>query len=125
MADHVVEFIAKGAPRVLSRAIEEHARGRGAVSVLLVPWESDQATLRMAVTLVTSDGWAIEHTNLGTVTLTDLGKDLTRVTVLGHPVAGDHPEREQIAALLATLGRQIQGRFELNTAAGQVSGQVS
>jgi hypothetical protein len=125
MVDHVVEFIAKGAPRVLSRAIEEHARGRGAVSVLLVPWESDQVTLRMAVTLVKSDGWAIEHTNLGTVTLTDLGKDLTRVTVLAHPIESDHPEREQVGSLLAALGRQIQGRFELNVNAAQSSGQVS
>ena len=36
MVDQVVEFVAMGAPPVLARAIEEHARGRGAVSVLLV-----------------------------------------------------------------------------------------
>jgi hypothetical protein len=121
MVDQVVEFIAKGAPRVLSRAIEEHARGRGAVSVLLVPWESDPVTLRMAVTLVKSDGWAIEHANLGTVTLTDLGDGHTRVAVLGHPAEGDHPERDQFGALLAVLGRQIQGRFGVDANAGQVS----
>jgi hypothetical protein len=121
MADQVVEFIAKGAPRVLSRAIEEHARGRGAVSVLEVPWESDQVTLRMAVTLVKSDGWAIEHTNLGTVTLTDLGDDRTRVVVLAHSTEGDHPEREQFGSLLAVLGRQIQGRFALADTPGQAS----
>ena len=121
MVDQVVEFIAMGAPRVLSRAIEEHARGRGAVSVLLVPWESDQVTLRMAVTLVKSDGWAIEHANLGTVTLTDLGDGRTRVAVLAHQVKGDHPERDQFGSLLAVLGRQLEGRFSVGASASQAS----
>jgi hypothetical protein len=35
----------------------------------------------MAVTSVKSDGWAIEHTNLGTITLTDAGPDATRVAI--------------------------------------------
>jgi hypothetical protein len=121
MVDQVVEFVAMGAPPVLARAIEEHARGRGAVSVLLVPWESDRVTLRMAVTLVKSDGWAIEHANLGTVTLTELGDGRTRVAVLAHPVEGDHPERAQFGSLLAVLGRQIQGRFEVGANAGQAT----
>jgi hypothetical protein len=113
MVGQIVDFIARGAPRVVSQAIEEHARGRGAVSVLVVPWESDQARLSMAVTLVNADGWAIEHTNLGTVTLTDLGDDRTRVVVLGHLPDTEHPDRERLGPLLEAFGRQIQGRFQI------------
>jgi hypothetical protein len=112
MVDQVTEFIAKGAPRALSQAIEEHARGRGAVSALVVPWESGSATLNMAVTLVNADGWAIEHTNLGTVQLTDLGDDRTRVVVLSHAPGGAHADAQRAASLIEALGRQLQARFQ-------------
>jgi hypothetical protein len=114
MVDQIVQFVAEGAPRALAAAIEEHARGRGAVSVIIVPWESDQRTLSMAVTLVKADGWAIEHTNLGTVKLTDLGDNRTSVALFGHSLGLDHPEREKLDPLLETLGRQIQSRFQLD-----------
>jgi hypothetical protein len=104
-----VEFVATGTPRALSKAIEEHATRLGSVSVLLVPWESDDVTLSMAVTLVKADGWAIEHTNLGTVKLTDLGHDHTRVALVAHST--DHPEQERLTPLLDAFGRQIQDRF--------------
>ena len=68
-------FTATGSPRVVSRVIEEYARGQGHVTAIVVPWESDQVTLSMAVTSVNGEGWAIEHTNLGTIRLTDLGND--------------------------------------------------
>ena len=110
MSGHIVEFIATGTPRALSKALEEHAKGLGSVSVLLVPWESDDATLSMAVTLVDSDGWAIEHTNLGTVKLTDLGHDHTRIALVAEVT--DHPEQARLAPLFDTLGRQIQERFQ-------------
>lgn len=114
MSGHIVEFIATGTPRTLSRAIEEQATRLGSVSVLLVPWESDDVRLSMAVTLVNADGWAIEHTNLGTVTLADLGHDHTRVSLVAH--ATDHPERERLAPLLDAFGRQIQDRFQARVA---------
>ena len=68
-----IEFVANGSPKVVSRAIEEFARGQGHVTAIVVPWESDGTTLSMAVTAVKSDGWAIEHTNLGTIRLADAG----------------------------------------------------
>lgn len=109
MVGHIVEFTATGRPQALSKAIEEYARGRGAVSVLMVPWESDDVTLSMAITLVKTDGWAIEHTNLGTVKLTDLGQDRTQVAIVGHET--HHPERERLATLLDRFGRELQDRF--------------
>ena len=69
----MTEFTVGGSPREISRAIEEYARASGRVSALVVPWESDTTTLSMAVTSVKADGWAIEHTDLGTIRLTDLG----------------------------------------------------
>ena len=111
MGRHIVEFIAAGLPRALSKAIEEHARGLGSVSVLLVPWESSDVTLSMAVTLVKADGWAIEHTNLGTVKLTDLGHDRTQIVLVAHEM--DHPEQERVTPLLDVFGRQIQDRFQV------------
>jgi hypothetical protein len=110
MGGHMVEFIATGAPRALARAIEEQAKGWGSVSVLLVPWESTDLALSMAVTLVKADGWAIEHTNLATLTLTDLGHDLTRVAMVPHPTAD--LEQEPMTPLLDEFGRRLKGRFE-------------
>ena len=113
MVGHIVEFIAAGSPRSLSQAIEQHATRLGSVSVLLVPWESDEVTLSMAITLVNSDGWAIEHTNLGTVKLTDLGHDHTRIALVADVT--EHPEQERLTPLLNTFGRQIQDRFRVGT----------
>ncbi len=109
MVGHIVEFVATGTPQALSKAIEDYARGRGAVSVLVVPWESDAVTVSMAITLVKSEGWAIEHTNLGTVRLTDLGHNRTEVAIVSHETG--HPERERLSLLVDTFGRQIQDRF--------------
>ena len=48
-----------------------------------MPWESDASTLSMAITAVKIDGWAIEHTNLGTITLTaESGTDLVELHVI-------------------------------------------
>jgi hypothetical protein len=85
-------FTVAGAPRSVAEAIEQYARSLGNVTALVVPWEGSGDTLSMAVTLVKSDGWAIEHTNLGTITLTpDAGG--TRVApTLRPPAAGDSAE---------------------------------
>jgi len=80
MAD-TITFTATGSPQVISRAIEEYARGQGHLTAIVVPWESDKTTLSMAVTAVKSDGWAIEHTNLGTIKLIDAGQERTEVAI--------------------------------------------
>ncbi len=107
----MIEFTASGPPRAVSQAIEAYAHGQGHVTALVVPWESDRARLSMAVTSVKSDGWAIEHTNLGTISLTDLGNELTRVAVAAHEP--DHPERQKLAALFDRFARQLQSTFEV------------
>lgn len=115
MNGHIVDFTATGTPRALAQAIEDYAKGRGAVSVLLVPWESDTVTLSLSVTLVESEGWAIEHTNLGTVKLTDLSQNRTQIALEAHAMT--HAEQERLNALLDQFGRQIQNRFQAEAGA--------
>jgi hypothetical protein len=103
-------FIVDGSPRLVSRAIEEYATAQGNVTAIVVPWESDPVTLSMAVTSSKSDGWAIEHTNLGTIKLTDLGNDATQVAIVAHEP--DHPERQNLLALFERFARQIQSRLQ-------------
>jgi hypothetical protein len=102
-------FTATGSPKVVSRAIEEVARVQGHVSALVVPWESDGTTLSMAVTAVKSDGWAIEHTNLGTIRLIDAGGERTEVAVAAEPP--DHPEQQTLAVVFDRFVRQVQSRL--------------
>jgi hypothetical protein len=112
----IVEFTARGSARAVSQAIERYAAERRVVNALVVPWESDATTLRMAVTWAKADGWAIEHANLGTIALADLG-DGTRVAVYG--VEGDHgahsdpahAKRDELAAKLTVFAQQIANWF--------------
>ena len=108
-----IEFTAAESSRVLSRAIEECARGQGSLSAIMVQWESDDTTLSMAVTAVKGEGWAIEHTNLGTIRLRAAGGERTRVTIVDE--AGAHPERPQLAALFDRFVHQIQTRFQVKS----------
>jgi hypothetical protein len=105
----IVTFTATGSPQAVSRVIEEYARGQGHVTAIVVPWESDGTTLSMAVTAVKSDGWAIEHTNLGTIRLIDAGHERTEVAIAAEPP--DHPEQQQLAAVFDRFVRQVQSRF--------------
>jgi len=105
-----VEFVANGSPREVARAIEEYAHGQGHVSAIVVPWESNATMLSMAVTAVKADGWAIEHTNLGTVTLTDLGNASTAVAVTSHEP--DHAEKPKLTTLFDRFAQQLQSRFQ-------------
>src|SRR5438034_306976 len=66
----MIEFTTAGTPRDISLAIEQYARATSRVNALVVPWESDATALSMAVTSVKADGWAIEHTDVGTIRLT-------------------------------------------------------
>ncbi len=113
MTKEILEFTATGAPRVVSQAIEQYATGRGSLNAIVVPWESDRVTLSMAVTSAKGEGWAIEHTNLGTIKLTDLGNDLTRVTVEAHEP--DHAENQNLGALFDGFARQIKSKFQIQS----------
>jgi hypothetical protein len=105
----LLTFTTTGSPQVVSRAIEEYARGQGNLTALVVPWESDGKTLSMAVTAVKSDGWAIEHTNLGTIRLMDAGGERTEVAIAAEPP--DHPEQQTLAGVFDRFVRQVQSRF--------------
>lgn len=109
MIADILQFTTAGSPRVVSRAIEDYALARGNINALVVPWESDSLTLRMAVTSVKGDGWAIEHTNLGTIELTTLDRDLTRVAIAADTL--DHPEKQELAALFERFAKQLQSTF--------------
>src|SRR5437867_10737163 len=104
-------FTATGSPQVISRAIEEYARSQGHVTAIVVPWESDDTTLSMAVTAVKSDGWAIEHTNLGTIRLMNAGPERTKVAIVAEPP--DHPEPQKLAAVFDRFVRQVHSRFHV------------
>src|SRR5438552_12373539 len=106
----IVTFTAAGSPQVVSRAIEEYARGEGHVTAIVVPWESDGTTLSMAVTAVKSDGWAIEHTNLGTIRLIDAGPERTEVAVAAE--LPDHPEQQKLADVFDRFIRQVRSRLQ-------------
>jgi hypothetical protein len=112
-----LEFTAAGSPMALSQAIEEHAARRRALQAIVVPWESTREALTMSVTSVNIDGWAIEHTNLGTITLTDLADGRTRVALEVHPP--DHPEKDRLVARLDAFARQLQARFQAGTPPGE------
>lgn len=108
-----VEFVVAGSPRLVARAIEEHVDRHRAVSALVVPWESDDRALSMAVTLAQGEGWAIEHTNLGTIRLTDLGNDRTRVTLAAAKT--DHVAEHKLELVFDNFARQIQNRFQVDS----------
>lgn len=115
----IVEFTALGSPRATAGAIERFAAERRVVTALVVPWESDEATVRMAVTSTKSDGWAIEHTNLGTVSLADAGGERTRVVVVAEEASssiGDEAMEpaatpDERRALLVAFARQIEKKL--------------
>jgi hypothetical protein len=75
----------------VARAVEEYARATGRVGALVVPWESDATTLSIAVTSVKADGWAIEHTDLGTIRVTAVGANATSVATVARDSATASP----------------------------------
>ena len=111
MREEILEFTASGSPLDVSRAIEQFATRQGSLNAIVVPWESDRTTLSMAVTSAKGHGWDREHTNLGTIELSDLGNGLTRVGIAAHQP--DHIERQKLAALFDGFAQQIQSRFQV------------
>jgi hypothetical protein len=111
MSEKLFEFVTSGSPRALSGAIEQLAIGHGSLTAIIVPWESDRNTLCMAVASTQGEGWALEHTNLGTVRLTDLGNETTRVEVLAD--LQQDAEHQKLAKLFARFSSQIQSQFQV------------
>jgi hypothetical protein len=109
----MIEFVAAGSPRAVSRAIEDYAVEQRTVRALVVPWESDRAALSMSVTSVSGDGWAIEHTNLGTIRLIDLGNDRTRVSATSATVTDPDPQKQ--VAVFDRFAQQLHHRFRVAT----------
>jgi hypothetical protein len=111
MSEKLFEFVTAGSPRVVSAAVEQFAIGLGSLSAIVVPWESDRTTLCMAIASTQGEGWALEHTNLGTVRLTDLGDDTTRVEILAD--LQHHPEQLKLAKVFARFSSEIQSRLQV------------
>src|SRR6202140_2965313 len=99
MSEKLFEFMTAGSPHAVSGAIEQLAMGQGSLTAIIVPWESDRTTLCMAVTSTQGEGWALEHTNLGTVRLTNLGNEMTRGEILAD--LQQHAEQQKLAKLFA------------------------
>jgi hypothetical protein len=110
MSEEIIGFTVAGSPRVVSGAIEQFATGQGSLHAIVVPWESDAVTLSMAVTSARADGWAVEHTDLGTILLTDMGNDLTRVAFAAREP--NHADKKKLAALFDAFAHQIQTKLK-------------
>ena len=111
MSEKLFEFVTTGSPRAVSGAIEQLAIGLGSLTAIIVPWESDRTTLCMAVASTQGEGWALEHTNLGTIRLTDMGNEMTRVEVLAD--LEHHPEHKKLAKLFGRFSIEIQSRLQV------------
>jgi hypothetical protein len=111
MSEKLFEFLAPGSTRAVSGAIEQFAIGLGSLTAIVVPWESDRTTLCMAVACTQGEGWALEHTNLGTVRLTDIGNEMTRVEILAD--IQHHADQQKLAKLFARFSSEIQSRLQV------------
>ena len=111
MSEKLFEFMTPGSPRAVSGAIEQFAIGLGSLTAIVVPWESDRTTLCMAVASTQGEGWALEHTNLGTVRLTDMGNEMTRVEILAD--LQHHADHQKLAKLFGRFSSEIQSRLQV------------
>ena len=111
MSEKLFEFVTSGSPRVVSGTIEQLASGVGSLNAVIVPWESDRTTLVIAIASTQGEGHALEHTNLGTVRLTDTGNETTRVEVLADYL--DSAEHQKLARLFARFSSELQSRLQV------------
>jgi hypothetical protein len=111
MSEKLFEFVTPGSPRAVSGTIEQLATGVGSLSAIVVPWESNRTTLSIAVASTQGEGHALVHTNLGTVRLTDLGNEHTKVEVLADCL--HHAEEQRLAKLFARFSSQIQSQLQV------------
>jgi hypothetical protein len=65
----------------------------------------------MAVASTQGEGWALEHTNLGTIRLTDMGNETTRVEVIAD--LQDHAEHQKFAKLFSRFSSEIQSQLKV------------
>jgi hypothetical protein len=107
----LIQFTAAGSPRELSRAIEDFATGQGSLTAIVVPWESTAGNFSMAVTSTKGEGWALEHTNLGTIKLIDLSDGSTRVEVLAQQSGSE--DTAKLAALFDRFSIQLETKFRV------------
>ena len=105
-----IEFVANGSPKEVAQAIEQYAHGQGRVTAIVVPWESTGTVLSMSVTSVKADGWAIEHTNLGTVRLTDASDGTTAVAISAHDPGGT--DRSQLTSVFERFAEELRQRLK-------------
>ncbi|HWF12400.1 MAG TPA: hypothetical protein VG272_01585 [Candidatus Acidoferrales bacterium] len=110
MSEKLFEFMTAGSPRAVSGAIEQFAIGLGSLTAVVVPWESDKNSLCMAVASTQGEGWALEHTNIGTLRLVDLGNENTRIEIFSE--LKDHAEQQKLANLFARFSSQLQSQFQ-------------
>jgi hypothetical protein len=111
MSEKLFEFMTSGTPRAVSGTVEQLAIGLGSLTAIVVPWESDRTTLSMAVASTQGEGWALEHTNLGTIRLTDMGNETTRVEVIAD--LQDHAEHQKFAKLFSRFSSEIQSQLQV------------
>ena len=109
--EELLNFTVPGSPREISRAVSDCAVGQGSLSAIVVPWESDRSTVTIAVTATQGEGFALEHTDLGTIRLTDAGADMTRVEIIAHHP--DHGEKKSLAAHFIRFANHVQTRFQV------------
>jgi hypothetical protein len=105
-----IEFVVSRDPRRVADEIEEIARAIGHVSALVVPWESTPTRLSIAVTSVKIDGWAIEHTSLGTIVVAADASGASRVSAVPQDVPGGAPQ--ELATLFDRFAAQVQTRLK-------------
>jgi len=111
-----VEFTVQRPPRAVADEIEQLARAQGSLTALVVPWESSSGRLSMSVTSVKIDGWAIEHTNLGTITLTDAGGGTHVAASVSDDL--DQAGNAKLATVFDQFARGIQRHLEQPRAVG-------
>jgi len=109
--EELLNFTVPGSPREISRAVEECAVGQGSLSAIIVPWESDRSTVTIAVTSTQGEGFALQHTDLGTIRVSDAGDATTRVEIIAHHP--DHGEKKSLAAHFVRFANHVQGRFQV------------
>jgi hypothetical protein len=109
--EELLNFTVSGSPHEASRAVQECSVGHGSLSAIVVSWESDRSTVTIAVTSTQGEGFALQHTDLGTIRLTEAGRDMTRVDIIAHHP--DHGERKSLAAHFIRFANDLQARFQV------------
>jgi hypothetical protein len=115
-------FITEGDPRAVARTIEEFARATGHVTALVVPWESDATALTMSVTSMKADGWAIEHTDLGTIRLAGTSPGTTSIDFIARDLGAD--AAAGLSTLFVRFTTELQRRLASAAADGTPRGDA-